>query len=611
MEFVTDERNSDLDSSFTSGFDEKELQTAEERRQNFDDSDISDMDDWEISSVSSVSSADLESQYDSSSDNEDNINEDWTDAVHPIDMRPFTEDVGPTHNLPTGASPIHYFNLMFEDRFFPNDCRPDQQQNGTADTRWIATTIDEVHAFFSLQIIMGIHNLPEYSHYRAENKNLNVQGVSDVMPEARYEKLSQYLHLTDNIHQPAADSPDYHPLFKVRPLMDMLNRNFLQHYTPGRELSWWSHDRIQGAFFTKAVHAWEADEMGDQSLAAVRIDNWLHFTVPSLHRKKRSKSRQQRPPTQSCNEPSTATPETELPCPFWQLLQLSTTDGRPDQTLDLRMRNFTPEQKRITTSPEECQTQTPRGYTQATERRSTCDSVERQAASCHYINKPAAYRQHAPAQTRRSHQQAWHSDQLQQVYGRSWPSWPTQSLLFRWTWTQEVVEIYTQLLPGPSHSECTPAFPCLQPAFAKIIPQVHPPQLPTTGSRCPMWWIYFPEETSWIESQHQDSHTIAEITEHLQPSSSPGRRKKEDLPQVLHGWNKDTSKQNARDQLQVPRMQRCLVYKRKGLLWQIPHKRIWYSLVEKIILLPVVLTMCSVFSDKFYCQQFQLCADIV
>ena len=52
--------------------------------------------------------------------------------------------------------------------------------------------------------------------------------------------------------------------------------------------------------------------MGDQSLAAVRIDNWLHFTVPSLHRKKRSKSRQQMPRTQSCNEPSTATPETEF-----------------------------------------------------------------------------------------------------------------------------------------------------------------------------------------------------------------------------------------------------------------------------------------------------------
>ena len=118
--------------------------------------------------------------------------------------------------------------------------------------------------------------------------------------------------------------------------------------------------------------------MGDQSLAAVLIDNWLHFTVPSLHQKKRSRSRHQRPLTQSCNEPSTATPETELPCLF-RLLQLSTTDGRPDQTLDFRMRNLMPEQKRITTSPEECHTQTPRRYTEATERRSTCDSVERQA----------------------------------------------------------------------------------------------------------------------------------------------------------------------------------------------------------------------------------------
>ena len=246
------------------------------------------------------------------------------------------------------------------------------------------------------------------------------------MPKARYEKLSQYLHLTDNIHQPAADSPDYYPLFKVRPLMDMLNRNFLQHYTPGRELS---VDEamigFKGLSLLKQYMPGKPTKWGDQSLAAVRIDNWLHFTVPSLHRKNRSKSRQQRPRKQSCNEPFTATPETELPCLFWQLLQLSTTDGRPDQTLDLRMRNCTPEQKRITTSHEECQTQTPRGYTQATERRSTCDSVERQATSCHYINKPAAYRQHAPAQTRRSHQQARRSDQLQQVYGRSWPSWPT------------------------------------------------------------------------------------------------------------------------------------------------------------------------------------------
>ena len=109
MEFVTDERNSDLDSNFTSGFDEQKLQTAKERRRNFDDSDISDMEDWEISSISSVSSADLGSHHDSSSDNEHNINEEWSDAVHPIDIQPLTEDVVPTHNLPIRAMPNSLF----------------------------------------------------------------------------------------------------------------------------------------------------------------------------------------------------------------------------------------------------------------------------------------------------------------------------------------------------------------------------------------------------------------------------------------------------------------------------------------------------------------------
>ena len=157
MEFVTDERNSDFNSSFRQSYrqpkkEDKISMTVTSRT-------------WKIGRFPaslSVSWANLGSQYDSSSDNEDSINEDWTDAVHPIDIRPFTEDVGPTHNLPTGASPIHYFNLMFDDRFFKTIAdqtnlytEQQQQQNGTADTRWNATTIEEVRAFFSLQICYG------------------------------------------------------------------------------------------------------------------------------------------------------------------------------------------------------------------------------------------------------------------------------------------------------------------------------------------------------------------------------------------------------------------------------------------------------------------------
>lgn len=228
------------DGSENSGFDEQNLREAERKRRNFDESDIEDMSDWEVSSVSSVSSADLDARFqDFSSDESD---DEWTDQLAPINVREFTEAAGPKHDLPPGSHPINFFNLLFEDNFFQTvadetNLYATQMQQNRPDPRWEPTTCDEMRAFFSLQIIMGIHQLPEYSLYWADDKCLNVPGVSEVMTKARYEKLTQYFHLVDNTRQPANDSPDYDPLYKVRPLINMVNRNFLAHYTPGREVS--------------------------------------------------------------------------------------------------------------------------------------------------------------------------------------------------------------------------------------------------------------------------------------------------------------------------------------------------------------------------------------
>lgn len=51
----------------------------------------------------------------------------------------------------------------------------------------------------------------------------------------RYEKLSQYLHLNSSAAQVRRDDPGYHPLNKLRPLVDMTTTNFLK-YQHGTEV---------------------------------------------------------------------------------------------------------------------------------------------------------------------------------------------------------------------------------------------------------------------------------------------------------------------------------------------------------------------------------------
>ena len=234
-----------------SGFSEDELERSvrnfENIRNQFENSDIDS--DWAVSDDSDDSSADENSES-SSTDRSDSDSDDdggeigriWSDRLRHINIRPFQEPAGPQHDLPPGSHPLDFFHLIFEEAFFTQisdqtNLYATQCQVGRQDTRWTPTTPEEIKAFISIQIIMGIHQLPEYSLYWADDRNLNVPGVSEVMTKARYEKLSQYLHLVDNTQALPHDHQHFDPLFKVRPVVEMVNANSLTSYVPGREMS--------------------------------------------------------------------------------------------------------------------------------------------------------------------------------------------------------------------------------------------------------------------------------------------------------------------------------------------------------------------------------------
>ena len=85
--------------------------------------------------------------------------------------------------------------------------------------------------------MFGIHYTPEVDSYWSLDPRLRVPAVADIMGKNRYKKINQYLHLNDNENFVAKGQPGYDPLFKIRPLMDIIEENIQKNYYPGRELS--------------------------------------------------------------------------------------------------------------------------------------------------------------------------------------------------------------------------------------------------------------------------------------------------------------------------------------------------------------------------------------
>lgn len=228
------------DSEFE-GFSEGENDAADNRpiingRVREADSDF----DIDVSDVSDVDSDDLSDGEDTDLPDGDAFSND----LHDVDIFEFLQDVGPRHTLNDSASALDFFNLLFEPTFYDIIVRETnlyaeqrQAEAGVRDTLWTPTTVREVKAFIAINILMGIHQLPEIDSYWSSDDRLGVEGISKVIPRRRFKKLSQYFHLANNQETPARDSANYDPLYKVRPMISMLSRTFRQRYKPHCELS--------------------------------------------------------------------------------------------------------------------------------------------------------------------------------------------------------------------------------------------------------------------------------------------------------------------------------------------------------------------------------------
>lgn len=174
----------------------------------------------------------------------DHDEDSWCEQLHDIDVSSFSEFVGPRHQLPENASALDFFSLLFEPNFFDvmaeqTNLYASQRQRraGINDSSWTPTDAQEVRAFVAINILMGLHKVPNTDAYWSMDDRLRVDGIARIMPKNRYKKLNQYLHITNNDDQPPRDNPNFDPFFKISSLANMLSYTFRFHYKPHRELT--------------------------------------------------------------------------------------------------------------------------------------------------------------------------------------------------------------------------------------------------------------------------------------------------------------------------------------------------------------------------------------
>ena len=81
--------------------------------------------------------------------------------------------------------------------------------------KWVDTSAPEIRALFGINIMMGINSLPQYKMYWHKDMFLGNDGIKRTMPISSYEKLTQYLHVSDKASEPRHEGA-YDKLYKIK-----------------------------------------------------------------------------------------------------------------------------------------------------------------------------------------------------------------------------------------------------------------------------------------------------------------------------------------------------------------------------------------------------------
>lgn len=168
----------------------------------------------------------------------------WSEESTRRNLKMFSSAVGPTRRGERRqASALEYFELFFDQNVWnllvtmTNLNAQRKRATGNDGGAWKDVTLEEMKAFFGLNIAMGIVKLPECKMYWQQKWLTNVPSFGQVMSRNHFLQILRYLHVSDDSAIVPAGQPGYDKLHKIKPLLELLFPNFERAYNLHKNIS--------------------------------------------------------------------------------------------------------------------------------------------------------------------------------------------------------------------------------------------------------------------------------------------------------------------------------------------------------------------------------------
>ena len=133
-----------------------------------------------------------------------------------------------TIDLVDDPCPYQVFEKLAEfDKFLTEIVIPESVLYSQQKGHVFSINVEEMRAFFGMQIVMGNHTLPSIRDYWSCDPTLGVPFISNIMPLKRFEELRAYLHFNNNEKMKPMNDPNHDRAFKVRPVLNHFNLCFI------------------------------------------------------------------------------------------------------------------------------------------------------------------------------------------------------------------------------------------------------------------------------------------------------------------------------------------------------------------------------------------------
>lgn len=163
--------------------------------------------------------------------------EQWSENFTPQTEVRFEQRPGPVRSLPADKKPIDFFQLFFSERLYRLIVRETNRYARQEEERlrkrldWHELTANELKTWLGLYYKMGVVQKPTLHSYWEKNKVTETPGFGKIMSRDRFMNILRFLHFVDNNDELPSDHPDHDRLFKLRPFIDEIQRQFRQKLT--------------------------------------------------------------------------------------------------------------------------------------------------------------------------------------------------------------------------------------------------------------------------------------------------------------------------------------------------------------------------------------------